>query len=181
MAKKRRSAVDDVLGGESPIIGTLARQLTTERPPETPAESGGGVAAPEATEAPVAAPKPAERATKPKQSRPIKKTPKKRLVAANQAGGVRRAKRVLLSPEEESTVEELLMQLSTKAGVRVGFCLIPRARWYLLPESETTFGRVSSPSLSRPATQDADATAEFEEELKAWIIDVIQSMPRQQR
>ncbi|MEL6795195.1 MAG: hypothetical protein AAFR76_03870 [Planctomycetota bacterium] len=102
-------------------------------------------------------------------------------MAANQAGGAKRAKRVLLSPEEESTVEELLMQLSAKAGVRVGFSHITRAMWEMLLEAESTFGRVSSPSLSRPATQDADATAEFEEELKAWIIDVIQSMPRQQR
>ncbi|NRA56853.1 MAG: hypothetical protein HRU13_01870 [Phycisphaerales bacterium] len=93
----------------------------------------------------------------------------------------KRAKRVLLSSEEEAIFDELLGELSSRAGVRLGFSHVTRAMWEMMLEAEHTFQRVSAPSLTRPATQDADATAEFESEIKAWLIDVIQSMPRRQR
>lgn len=169
MAKNRRSAIDDVLGSESPILGALARQLTSERP----VESGGGGAVQEEQ-------KPTQPPKEPRPQRPARTSPK-RAPVPSRATGTKRAKRMLVSPEEETTLDELVMRISGIMGARVQYSHLARAMWEMLLDAEATFDRVSAPRLERPANQDQEAIAEFEGELKAWLIDVIQRMPRRQR
>lgn len=88
---------------------------------------------------------------------------------------------MLVSPEEETTLDELVVRISGIMGARVQYSHLARAMWEMLLDAESTFDRVSAPRLERPANQDQEAIAEFEGELKAWLIDVIQSMPRRQR
>jgi len=179
MAKGKRNAVDDLLGDQSPILGALARQATQERPSD-----GGGVVstleAPKVAErAPVAKPAPA-----PAPTRQIQRTepkPRRKPVAAKNQQSKLRAKRMKITPEEERTLDELVTKIADLVGARVQYSHVARAMWELLLDAEATFEKVPAPVLERPANADQEGLAEFEGEIKVWLIDVIQRMPRRQR
>lgn len=182
MAKTpRRDPVADVLGDESPIMAKLAMQATaprnTPQPKTTEEDNSVAVAEPEKT-----SPRPARRAPAPKAAEPKPKpTRQAKRPAPRPTSNSTKAKRCLVSPEEEMSMDDLAMQIGRKVGTKTQFSQVTRAMWSLLQEAEEVIDRVSAPSLTRPSNGKPEELAEFEADLADYLLDLFQAMKAKPR
>lgn len=189
-SKRRRSAVDEVLGSASPVAGKIKAQQEAarrarekdqidERPPSGERARSNGVSAEEPRHAPSRA---QPRKTREVEVRPVKRgggapTPTKRTdrtAPAPVAAGKRRpAKRIPITGNEGEVWEDVCTALSRQVGAKVSFAAASRAIWSMVAELEESFGHVEAPQLTRPANADWVGNADFEEQLKGYIRAVI--------
>lgn len=156
--KSRRDAVDEVLGGDSPVIGKIARQMKE-------AES-------------------ARKVEDLKQKSPPKKADKtekqKSAPAEQNTAGLamyerpQKSKRVPMSPQEVAAADEVMAALGEHLGVKTEFAVLSRCLWSLLYEAQGSFKRVPSPGLRMPARADVVGNAAFEEQLAKYLLKVFQ-------
>lgn len=169
----KRSAVDDVLGDESPLadLASLAAASTKRREKKA------------ATVAPSPANGEAKVEAKPKPSpKPKERESERRRPSGKKAStGDSRAKRMMVSTEEERTIDDLIIQIGAAVGTKVQFAQVARAMWALLLEAEEGLERVPGPKLRRPANGDLEALAEFEAALASYLLEVFRKAPRRPR
>lgn len=169
--KTRRSAVEDVLGDDSPFLRTLAKQAAQPSPkPELEAEPVRVQTRVElpAHEIKARAPSPA------RSHRPVVATNRSVIAKTPVANG--KAKRLLVSIEEEQTMDELASKLGIAVGTKVQFSQVTRAMWALLLDVEDVMGSVRAPSLKRPSNGNTADLAEFESELSAYLLDLFHAV-----
>jgi len=154
MAKQRRDAVSDVLGDESPLIG----QLDNFDAPSPPKQEK---------------PEP-----KPPRFEQSEKTVKKPIQSIESSPAKSKSKRVLVTAEEEETMDMLLLQISRQVNTKVQFSQLTRAMWSLLLEAEDVIDRVDAPSLKRPSNGSDEGMAEFEDDLGKYLLDVFRAARR---
>lgn len=149
---KRRDAVTDVLGDESPLAD-LAQAATQ---PQARSEE--------------AVPATRKRTNKVANDRPRRKSSRK--AAAEPLG---RAKRMKVSIEEERTIEELVANIARQVGTKVQFSHVARAMWSVLLDAEAGLETVSAPSLHRPENGNLEGLAEFEADLADYLLEVFKA------
>lgn len=168
--KTRRSAVDDVLGDDSPFLRTLAAQAAQpkpQRPPEPEPKARTQ------TEQPIEEVKASSR-TPARTHRPS--APAKRAIVAKRPAANGKAKRLLVSIEEEQTMDELASKLGMAVGTKVQFSQVTRAMWALLLDVEDVMDGVRAPSLKRPSNGNTADLAEFESELSTYLLDLFHAV-----
>ncbi len=160
----KRDAIADVLGDESPILTSLAREatmLSSSQPPQPLAKEESRVETPRPS-------RPRKQATRRLQNRlPVTQSSK--------------TKRLLVSSEEEDMIDDLSRRIGRRVGTKVQFSQVTRAMWALLLDTEDVMDRVSAPPLRRPANGSEDGMAEFEADLSNYLLDLFQAIKKQSR
>ena len=165
---KRRNAVEDVLGDESPIwdlegdqkrIRARAQQAAQKRVKESEAtETAASVEVePPPSTTLVRAP------SSDRQERTASKKP-----AAEPLG---RVKRMKVSIDEERMIDEIVTKIGRRVGTKVQFSHVARAIWSLLLEAEDGLESVAAPRLHRPGNGNLVELAEFEAELATYLLE----------
>ena len=171
MGKQRRSAIDEVLGGASPVArkiraqkeaarlareeGAASEEESDRKPPEsaqaassasTTGNSGGGV----------------NRQEPPHRNR-------------TKSGQVKRrpAKRIPVMGNEGEVWEDVCRTLSGCVGAKVTFAAASRAIWSMVVEIEDALNQFDAPQLAKPANADVLGNADFEDQLKEFIREVL--------
>jgi hypothetical protein len=168
--KTRRSAVDDVLGDDSPFLRTLAKEVTRPKPQQSPESE---------PEAQTQAEQPTQEVNlrSSKLARPHRpNTSARRAISAKRPVANGKAKRLLVSIEEEQTMDELASKLGMAVGTKVQFSQVTRAMWALLLDVEEVMDGVRAPSLKRPSNGNTADLAEFESELSAYLLDLFHAV-----
>jgi len=159
-----------LLEDESPIVRTLSKEQRTKPPapkaPAPPAESVGGAVVPATEPKPNPKPRPA---SKPAIERGVRSSKPKPVPARAKD----RTKRMKVTPEEERILDDLVLSIGDQVGARVTYSHIARAMWDMLIDAEQAFEKVRAPDLHRPANNDPESIAFFENELKDWLAQVI--------
>ena len=158
MAKARRDAVEDVLGDESPILSTLIREAVESSPSEE--EQGGG----------------GRRSVAHPSKRSIRRSREHQTVKRSV-----KTKRLLVTSEEDRTIDELANQIGGKVGTTVQFSQVTRAMWALLLDTEEVMGRVHAPLLKRPANGSESGMAEFEADLANYLLELFHAIKKRPR
>lgn len=168
--KTRRSAVDDVLGDQSPFLSLLATEAAKPKPPRV-SEPEPEILTREKQPIPEIKAKPSKPARTHRPSAPAK-----RVIAVKRPVANGKAKRLLVSIEEEQTMDELASKLGMAVGTKVQFSQVTRAMWALLLDVEEVMDGVRAPSLKRPSNGNTADLAEFESELSAYLLDLFHAV-----
>lgn len=174
---KRRDAIADVMGDDSPM------ETMGEEDNSLASLAGTANARPRNREAEKKS-KPGDRANnskKPANDKPAKNTPPRKSVRKSTAEPLERLKRMMVSIEEERTIDELVARIGREVGTKVQFSQVGRAMWSMLLEAETGLDKVRPPSLRRPENGNLEALAEFEAALAEYLFEVFLAAKRQHR
>ena len=189
MVNKRRSAVDEVLGGASPVARKIRAQKEAAR--RARAEDGVLEAADVAPQAAtsvegveprvVEAPEPEPLAAPVRTRTIVARSPGEGRVSAHAkqraAAGLKPkrkpAKRIPVSGNEGDVWEGVCRTLSGCVGAKVTFAAASRAIWSMIVEIEDSLEEHEAPLLDKPAHADAVANAEFEMALKTFVHEVL--------
>lgn len=194
--KKRRSAVDEVLGGASPVARKIRAQKEAARLArlEDGVSEGAGespqseASAPEVASPPIEAKPAVAPVAQPEPDAPPLRTKTvvaravgegrnsaqaKRRAAAGRPAKRKPAKRIPISGSEGDVWEGVCRTLSGCVGAKVTFAAASRAIWAMIAEIEDDLEAGEGPQLDKPAHADAVANAEFEMALQAYIHEVL--------
>lgn len=162
---ERRDAVADLLGDESPMAELASLAAAAAPAVETEAEKG---------EKPAAKPAKKKRISA-ANDRPCRANAKKASAVES------RAKRMMVSPEEEQIVDELVSKIGRAVGTKVAYTQVARSMFGLLLATEDGLEQVKGPRLRRPGNGDLGALAEFEDELARYLLEVFRRARKQHR
>lgn len=191
MAKKRRSAVDEVLGSDSPVSMKIkAQQAAARRAREEDGLGGASdaTAKPEAPRKPLTEPEVAPTAVAEEPKRTARRSEKPRRsreargAAKAEAKGIKKkqkpAKRIPVTGTEGDVWEGVCRTMSSCVGAKVTFAAASRAIWSMIVDIEDDLERFDAPQLEKPAHADAVANADFEDQLRGFLLEVIQKSKR---
>ncbi|MEE9391180.1 MAG: hypothetical protein V3W41_01610 [Planctomycetota bacterium] len=185
MAKgKRRSAVDEVQGSDSPVSLKMRAQQAAARKAreedgvgETPEVSPVATQRKPLTGEETAAPRSEERRPKAKR-RVMGAAGNGKVVAERGKKKQKPAKRIPVTGNEGDVWEGACRTMSACVGAKVTFAAASRAIWSMVVEIEGDLDRFEAPQLEKPAHADAVANADFEDQLRGFLLEVLQKSKR---
>lgn len=209
MVKKRRSAVDEVMGSDSPVSMKIkAQQAAARRAREEDGLEGASItsSASEVPRKPLTGPEPVAKAAAEKPREPIarrteaesserraaKRAEDRREAARRSQEAPRNgkpqaqqgkkkqkpAKRIPVTGTEGDIWEGACRTMSSCVGAKVTFAAASRAIWSMIVDIEDDLERFDAPQLEKPAHADAVANADFEDQLRGFLLEVLQKTKR---
>ncbi len=188
MVKKRRSAVDEVMGSDSPVSMKIkAQQAAARRAREEDGLEGASstAATSETPRKPLTDPEPATAVVAEEPKRIARRSENSRRLRG--AGNAelksskkkqKPAKRIPVTGTEGDVWEGVCRTMSSCVGAKVTFAAASRAIWSMVVEIEDDLERFDAPQLEKPAHADAVANADFEDQLRGFLLEVLQKSKR---